>query len=149
MHINTNFDVIWNVNCQSMTYDWLKIGLKTQKKTNISDSFIVQNQIMTLHSNSNYTPIIIVKWTKNFNLPTKTVKNGCLVVYRPNNAKKSISDSLGGQNQILTPHSGCNYTPNTIVQRTQNMNRTTKTVKNGCSGVFRSKNAKNTHYRQF
>ena len=57
-------------------------------KKNISDSFSGQNQILTQHLNSKYTPITILKWTQNLILTIKTVKNECLGVYMPENAKK-------------------------------------------------------------
>ena len=73
-------------------------------------------------------------------LTTKMVRNGCFGIYRSKNAKKNISDSFSGQNQILTPHPNRNYTPITRVKWKQNLILTTKMVKNGCLGIYRSKN---------
>ena len=77
------------------------------------------------------------------------VKNGFLGIYRSKNDKKNISDSFSDQNQILTPHQKSNYTPFTIVQWTQNLMLTIKTVKNWCLGVYKPKNTKNIHFQQF
>ena len=70
-------------------------------------------------------------WCQNLILTTKTVGNRCLGIYRSKRAKKTpISDSVGGQNQILAQHYNSNYTPITIVKWAQNFILTTKTVKN-------------------
>ena len=52
----------------------------------ISYCFSDQNKILRPLSDANYTPIIIVKWSQNLCLTTKTVKNGCLDIYGPLNA---------------------------------------------------------------
>ena len=71
------------------------------KKTPISDSFSGQNQILTPHFNSNYTPITNVKWAQNLILTTKMVKNKIVLINPYSNARCILSGDDPGRWQML------------------------------------------------
>ena len=58
-------------------------------KPPIYECFIFQNQILRPLSDNKYTPITNTKWSQNLISTTKTVRNWCLDVYRPKNAKNT------------------------------------------------------------
>ena len=83
-HYSSNYTpntiVKWNQNLilttKTFKNGFLCIYRSKMAKKNISDSFSDQNKILTPHSHSNYTPIIIVKWTQNLILTNKWSKMG-------------------------------------------------------------------------